>query len=78
MVKVDEQRRITMSEGEPVLQLIDFDWAGKVGEVCYPPFLNPSIPWPEGAEAYEKVDRDGDRILLRNWWDAFVQPTEPS
>lgn len=32
------------------LVLLDFDWAGKVGIDVYPPFMNPIIPWPAGAE----------------------------
>ena len=71
MVKVDEQGCMTT---EPVLSLIDFDWAGTVGEARYPPSLNHRIPWPTSAEAYGKVGREDDSILLGNWWDAFVQP----
>jgi hypothetical protein len=78
MVKVDEQHRIVISGSEPFLSLVDFDWTGIVGEACYPPFLNPRIHWPEGAEAYKKVGRDDDRNLLNNWWDAFVQPLKSS
>jgi len=29
--------------------IIDFDWAGKIGEAKYPVFLNPAIEWPDGA-----------------------------
>ena len=78
MVKVDEQRRISMSDGKPVLSLIDFDCAGKVGDARYQPFLNPKIRWPEGAAAYEIVGPDDDRILLDSWWDEFVQPVGSS
>jgi len=78
MAKVDEQHRITISEDEPILSVIDFDLAGMVDEACYPPFLNPQVPWPTGTEDYGKVGRNDDRILLENWWDTFVQPAEPS
>ena len=78
MVKVDEQHRIAISASEPVLSLVDFDWAGTVGEACYPPFLNPRIPWPTGAKGYGKIGQEDDRILLNNWWDAFVQTAETS
>ncbi|KAH9122890.1 hypothetical protein AeMF1_006003 [Aphanomyces euteiches] len=30
--------------------LIDFDWSGKEGDTCYPPFMNPDITWPPEAE----------------------------
>ncbi|PVF91271.1 hypothetical protein CPB86DRAFT_830669 [Serendipita vermifera] len=44
-----------------------------VGDVRYPPFLNPKVPWPTGVEAYQKVGEEDDRILLHNWWDGFVR-----
>lgn len=31
--------------------LIDFDWSGKDGADMYPPFMNPEIAWPPGAES---------------------------
>jgi hypothetical protein len=73
MIKVDRNRDISMAEGEPTLSVIDFDWGGLVGEACYPPFLNPKIPWPGGANAYEKVGKDDDKTLLDNWWGKFVK-----
>jgi hypothetical protein len=73
MIKVDGKGHIILSKGVPILSVIDFDWAGTVGEACYPPFLNRKVPWPEGAKAYQKVGEDDDRILLNNWWDAFVK-----
>jgi hypothetical protein len=73
MIKVDRKRGIIMAEGEPTLSVIDFDWAGPVDEACYPPLLNPKILWPAGAKAYQKVGKDDDKILLNNWWHAFVK-----
>jgi hypothetical protein len=70
MIKVDENGGIT---DEPTLSVIDFDWSGKVGKVCYPPFLNPNINWPTGVKAYGKVGKNDDGILLDSWWDAFVK-----
>jgi len=67
-----------MSESKPVLKMIDFDWAGMVGEACYPPLLNPKITWSSGAKGYAKVGEGDDRILLNSWWDTFVQPAKPS
>jgi len=52
LIKVDEQRRMTISEGEPVLSLIDFDYAGMVGEVRYPPFRDPRFLWPTEAKSF--------------------------
>ena len=76
MVQVDGQRRMT--KDEPVLSVIDFDWSGTVGDARYPPFLNPEVPWPPEAKGYGKVGEDDDRILLNNWWGAFVQPAGSS
>ena len=73
MIKVDRNRDIIMAGDEPTLSVIDFDWGGLVGDVCYPPFLNPKIPWPTGAKAYQKVGMDDDKTLLNNWWEAFVK-----
>ena len=67
-----------MSGSEPVLSLIDFDWAGIVEEVCYPPFLNPRISWPVGAGAYEKVGQDDNRNLLNNQAQRSLSETQIS
>ena len=69
MVAVDGQRGMT---SELILKVIDFDWAGTVGEVRYPPLLNPHIQWPSGAKGYAKVGGGDDLILLNNWWPTFV------
>lgn len=73
MVKVDGSGEMVMDEHGPIFSLIDFDCAGKVGEVRYPPFLNPAVPWPAGAKGYLKVGEKHDRNFLNNWWDAFVK-----
>jgi hypothetical protein len=72
MIKVDGNRKI-MAKGGLSLSVIDFDWAGLVDEVCYPPFLNKKVLWPPGAKAYQKVGKDDDKILFDNWWGAFVK-----
>jgi hypothetical protein len=73
MVKVDMNGDIVITEEGPVLSVIDFDWAGTAGQVCYPPFLNPSIPWPTGAKPYQKIGENDDKNLLNNWWAKFVK-----
>ena len=78
MIQVDGQRRMRVSEDGPVLSVIDFDWAGRVDEVCYPPSLNRRVPWPPGGKVYGKVGENDDKILLNNWWHAFVQPADSS
>jgi hypothetical protein len=72
MIQVDGKGNIIFNDG-PVLSVIDFDWSGKVGEVCYPPFLNPSIRWPEGIKSYQKIGERDDSLLLDNWWEGFVK-----
>jgi hypothetical protein len=57
MAKVDGNGDMMVNENGPIFSVIDFDWAGKVGEVCYPPFLNPRIPWPPGAKALRRLER---------------------
>jgi hypothetical protein len=32
------------------LVVLDFDWSGAIGKVVYPPFMNPNVTWPIGAE----------------------------
>ncbi|KAH9110698.1 hypothetical protein AeMF1_007775 [Aphanomyces euteiches] len=43
--------------------LMDFDWSGKAGVARYPPFMNPDIPWPEGAETNKPLCTQHDE-----WW----------
>jgi hypothetical protein len=78
MIKVDQTGEIVMFEGEPFLLIVDFDWSGRAGEVRYPPFLNQKIPWPAGAEAYQHIGENDDKILLDNLWDSFTRPAHSS
>ncbi|KAG8824328.1 hypothetical protein FRC18_010548 [Serendipita sp. 400] len=73
MIKVDGKGDMMIDENEPILSVVDFDWAGRAGEVCYQPLLNPNVPWPTGAKAYKEIGQDDDRVLLDNWWGAFVE-----
>ncbi|CAK4071978.1 unnamed protein product [Aphanomyces euteiches] len=43
--------------------LVDFDWSGKTGVARYPPFMNPDILWPEGAETNKPLCTQHDE-----WW----------
>ena len=39
-------------------------WAGCEGEVCYPHFLNPAVPWPPEVSANALIRQQHDRDLL--------------
>lgn len=42
------------------LIILDFDWAGVIGKVVYPPFMNPNVVWPPGAETGKPILADHD------------------
>ncbi|KAI6096220.1 glycosyltransferase family 20-domain-containing protein [Pisolithus sp. B1] len=42
------------------VQLIDFDWAGKDGEVVYPVSISSQINWPTGIEGLMPIERQHD------------------
>ncbi|KAF9644586.1 hypothetical protein BDM02DRAFT_3102661 [Thelephora ganbajun] len=46
--------------------LIDFDWAGKVGEARYPRGLSTKVKWPEEVESLERklIETDHDLFML--------------
>jgi aminoglycoside/choline kinase family phosphotransferase len=53
--------------------VIDFDWAGKDGEVNYPLYLNNrEIEWP--SEAGQAILSAHDRFLLEMEWDSLLKP----
>jgi len=45
---------------EDRLVVLDFDWAGTCGEVTYPPFMNPEIAWPPGADSGRIIPPEHD------------------
>ncbi|DAZ94907.1 TPA: hypothetical protein N0F65_003077 [Lagenidium giganteum] len=47
--------------------LIDFDWSGKDGTDTYPPFMNPEIMWPPGAESGKPLRVAHDAYWLAMW-----------
>lgn len=48
------------------LRVIDFDWAGKSGSVCYPWERNEEIIWPAGPG--KPIETGHDRALVEGWW----------
>lgn len=54
--------------GQSGFMLMDFDWAGKIGEVCYPMNVNtdPELGRPAGAYDGELIRADHDIHMLQN------------
>ncbi|KAI6032324.1 hypothetical protein BKA83DRAFT_4212682, partial [Pisolithus microcarpus] len=55
---------IVTPSDEITVQLIDFDWAGKDGEVTYPVLINEKLIWAKGMEALGRIDKGHDRFNL--------------
>ena len=49
------------------IKVIDFDWAGKAGEVCYPAERNTDIQWP--GEAGAPILKEDDSEMVHSWLD---------
>jgi len=49
------------------IKVIDFDWAGKAGEVCYPAERNTDIQWP--GEAGAPILKEHDSEMVPSWLD---------
>ncbi|KAJ6463197.1 hypothetical protein C8R47DRAFT_1180344 [Mycena vitilis] len=47
------------------VKLIDFDWAGKVGQAKYPIHLAHNISWPAGVTAMGQIEKAHDLDMLR-------------
>ncbi|KAG8912076.1 hypothetical protein FRC00_005319 [Tulasnella sp. 408] len=45
--------------------LVDFDWAGKVGERRYPASLNHKLGWVEGVEAGGLIQKEHDNAMFQ-------------
>ncbi|KAI5988677.1 hypothetical protein F5J12DRAFT_865256 [Pisolithus orientalis] len=56
LVKTDDRTKV---------MIIDFDWAGKIDEVRYPPYVNYMEIWrPEGARDGNLIKADHDKEML--------------
>ena len=49
------------------IKVIDFDWAGKAGEACYPAERNTDIQWPGKAGA--PILKEHDLEMVHSWLD---------
>ena len=43
---------------------MDFDWAGKAGQVRYPMMINLEAKWAKGVEGGELIMKEHDRFQL--------------
>ncbi|KAF8555881.1 hypothetical protein OG21DRAFT_1496013 [Imleria badia] len=60
-----QQRNVMVTrEGTSTAQLINFDWAGKEGEVKYPLLISRSVDWPEGVRGLEYIREEHDLAML--------------
>ena len=53
------------------VKVIDFDWAGKAGEVCYPAERNTDIQWP--GEAGAPILKEHDSEMVHPWLDQWLR-----
>ena len=48
------------------MRFIDFDWAGRAGDVCYPPFMNHRDDvWPLDVQEFAPALQRHDKALLK-------------
>ncbi|CAG8605017.1 2146_t:CDS:2, partial [Paraglomus occultum] len=47
------------------IKILDFDWAGPVGEARYPWFMNPNIPWHPDVYPNELIQENHDRYFVK-------------
>jgi len=64
-------------DGTPGIMLVDFDWAGVVGEVRYPPNVNTrEIKRPRGAYDGELIKAEHDIAMLSFMFESIPQQVE--
>ncbi|KAF8184607.1 hypothetical protein K438DRAFT_1598250 [Mycena galopus ATCC 62051] len=61
--------RNAMSDGSADIILVDWDWAGKEGNVKYPANLNPTVPRAPGAVAGAPILRSHDMNMVYCLYD---------
>ncbi|KAG9297842.1 hypothetical protein G9A89_006783 [Geosiphon pyriformis] len=59
------------------VKLIDFEWAGSVGEAKYPESLNQFVDWHQEAGLHKKIEKSHDLHLVR-WALAGLQEVKRS
>ncbi|KAL4245199.1 hypothetical protein ABKN59_009927 [Abortiporus biennis] len=63
----DLRRQNVMVCEDKSVRFVDFDWAGKVGEVRYPPDINPDIQWPVSVAPDEPILFQHDLDLYKEF-----------
>ena len=46
------------------IKLIDFDWAGRAGQVTYPLALSSGIPWPDSVAGGALITKEHDFCMI--------------
>ncbi|KZT01360.1 uncharacterized protein LAESUDRAFT_798037 [Laetiporus sulphureus 93-53] len=76
MLQVDDERKLVRSKGRKStakIRVVDFDWAGKAGEVLYPVLRNQDIDWPGNSDG--PIEGGHNRQLVKSWfYEAFSLP----
>ncbi|KAI6023542.1 hypothetical protein BKA83DRAFT_10528, partial [Pisolithus microcarpus] len=62
---------IVTPSDEITARLIDFDWAGKDGEVTYPVLINKELVWAKGVEALRPIEKEHDLFNLNSTLEEF-------
>ena len=57
--------RTNVKEKSMGLRVIDFDWAGKAGQVCYPAERNREIQWP--GKAGGPIEQNHNFKMVDSW-----------
>ena len=58
---------IVRKDGKPGFMLVDFDWAGVIGDVCYPANVNKRDVWrPDDVSGRMLITVQHDMAMLRN------------
>ena len=60
---------VLLEDNQWHIRFLDFDWAGVAGEDTYPPFMNPKIAWPVGAQPFAVMLSKHDVALLQMQFD---------
>jgi hypothetical protein len=63
---------------DPGVMLLDFDWAGESGKVCYPPHVNTQIWRPQGVEDAALIEQAHDRAMLDHIFGYGEEPMSTS
>ncbi|KIY44873.1 hypothetical protein FISHEDRAFT_77093 [Fistulina hepatica ATCC 64428] len=66
----DMRSQNIMVYGDGQVKVIDFDWAGKEGEVRYPPHLNKSLKWVDGVVSCGLIKKEHDIGM----WEQLCTP----